>query len=126
LLTSLAQVVHNMMDHARTMLHLLNQPIAPDIAMRLEDHLLLEYKENTTRLEEIQTESPSLIAKKALDHSYFIQRMLEREQSMTPELKKELLDHFIEEHEIWSVEIAASQPNTSSNWTVGPMWPKGG
>jgi hypothetical protein len=125
--------VHNIADHARTILHMLNQPVAPDVNQRLEDHMLLEEKENTARLVEIGAESPSAIVQKALDHSFFIQRMLQRDESMTAELKKELLDHFIEEHEIWSLELSSSQPTQSSssqtitrNWTVGPLWPKGG
>ena len=124
-MTSLAQILHNIEDHARTLLHLLNEPSTPaDITERLKQHMLLEEQENTTRLQELQNSEPATIIQKALDHSYLIQQMMQQDEALSAELERELLDHFIEEHEIWSNEISSSA--NTRQWTVGPLWPKGG
>jgi len=83
----------------------LNDPGVPeDVSQRMFAHILLEEKENTEKLEEIHGAGPTLLTQKLLDHSFFIQRMLQ-EQAMSIELKRELLDHFMEEHVEWRVEL---------------------
>lgn len=103
--TSLAEILHNIADHTETILHILNDPGVPlDVSQRMFSHILLEEKENTTKLEAVRGEGPTLLTQKMLDHSFFIQRMLQ-EQAMSTDLKKELLDHFMEEHQEWRVEL---------------------
>ncbi len=103
--TPLAEILHNIADHTETILHVLNDPGVPgDVSQRMFAHILLEEKENTAKLEEIHGAGPTLLTQKLLDHSFFIQRMLQ-EQAMSVELKRELLDHFMEEHVEWRVEL---------------------
>lgn len=103
--TSLAEILHNIADHTETILHILNDPGVPlDVSQRMFSHILLEEKENTSKLELVRGEGPTLLTQKMLDHSFFIQRMLQ-EQAMSTDLKKELLDHFMEEHQEWRVEL---------------------
>lgn len=120
-MNSLADILHNIADHTQTLLHLLNdESVAPDITERLKRHMLLEEHENTSLLQNLE---PSSITQKLLDHSFFIQRMMQ-EEAMSKELKLELLDHFMEEHQDWMTEISAD--SSTRRWTVGPMWPQGG
>ena len=103
--TPLAEILHNIADHTETILHVLNDPGVPgDVSQRMFAHILLEEKENTTKLEEIHGAGPTLLTQKLLDHSFFIQRMLQ-EQAMSVDLKRELLDHFMEEHVEWRTEL---------------------
>ena len=103
--TPLAEILHNIADHTETILHVLNDPGVPgDVSQRMFAHILLEEKENTAKLEEIHGSGPTLLTQKLLDHSFFIQRMLQ-EQAMSIDLKRELLDHFMEEHVEWRTEL---------------------
>lgn len=103
--TPLAEILHNIADHTETILHVINDPNVPgDVSQRMFSHILLEEKENTAKLEEIHGASPTLLTQKLLDHSFFIQRMLQ-EQAMSIDLKRELLDHFMEEHLEWRTEL---------------------
>lgn len=103
--TPLAEILHNIADHTETILHVLNDPGVPgDVSQRMFAHILLEEKENTAKLEEIHGAGPTLLTQKLLDHSFFIQRMLQ-EQAMSIDLKRELLDHFMEEHIEWRTEL---------------------
>ncbi len=103
--TPLAEILHNIADHTETILHVLNDPGVPgDVSQRMFSHILLEEKENTAKLEEIHGAGPTLLTQKLLDHSFFIQRMLQ-EQAMSIDLKRELLDHFMEEHIEWRTEL---------------------
>jgi len=100
-----AEILHNIADHTETILHVINDPGVPaDVSQRMFSHILLEEKENTAKLEEIHSAGPTLLTQKLLDHSFFIQRMLQ-EQSMSIDLKRELLDHFMEEHIEWRTEL---------------------
>lgn len=124
-LTSLADVLHNIADHTQTLWQLLATPSVPaDIARRLKQHMTLEEQENTAKLQAMQAVSPSLMIQKLLDHSFLIQRLMQEEESMPLDLRKELLDHFMEEHLEWTAEI--SPTGGTRNWTVGPLWPQGG
>lgn len=103
--TPLAEILHNIADHTETILHVINDPGVPgDVTQRMFSHILLEEKENTAKLEEIHGAGPTLLTQKLLDHSFFIQRMLQ-EQAMSIDLKRELLDHFMEEHQEWRIEL---------------------
>lgn len=120
---SLANILHNIADHTQTLWYLLNdQSIAPDIAGRLKQHILLEEKENSSRLQAMIDSDRSPLTQKLLDHSYFIQRIIE-DDTMPFELRKELLDHFNEEHQEWKIELVSNSDNRK--WTVGPLWPQG-
>lgn len=123
-MTSLAYILHNIADHTQALLHLLNdQSVTPEFIDRLNQHINFEEQENTANLQVLQTSQPSLITQKLLDHSFLIQQMT-KEKSMSAELKRELLDHFMEEHQSWMSEVSEKLDN--SKWTVGPMWPQGG
>lgn len=101
----LSEILHNIADHTETILHVINDPGVPgDVSQRMFAHILLEEKENTAKLEEIHGAGPTLLTQKLLDHSFFIQRMLQ-EQAMSVDLKRELLDHFMEEHAEWRIEL---------------------
>ena len=124
LLTAFADILHNIADHTATLLKLSDeQSLAPDIVARLNQHMLLEEQENTTKLQEMQALEPSPITQKLLDHSFLIQRMMQGE-AMSLELRRDLLDHFMEEHKEWMAEISAN--SNARQWTVGPLWPQGG
>lgn len=123
-MTSLAEILHNVADHTDTLLKLINEPtLAADISERLRRHILLEEQENTERLQQLHALKPTIISQKLLDHSFLLQRMLE-EDGMSLELKRELLDHFMEEHQAWAAELPPEQ--AERQWTVGPLWPQGG
>lgn len=124
---SLVQVLHNMADHARTLLDIFGQqPLPADFSQRLTQHILLEEEENAALLLEIHNASPSRITQKALDHSYFMQALIQDENAIPITVKRELLDHFVEEHEIWQIEMDEPAEPYARGWTVGPLWPKGG
>lgn len=175
--TPLGDILHNIADHTDTILHVLNEPALPaDVVQRMNAHILLEEKENSAKLEELHRANPTPLTQKLLDHSFFIQKMLQG-QYMSIELKKELLDHFAEEHLEWRMQLGdATAPATppqpesgyspsrqqsshgshsgtshshsgsshshshsssqkppsdtasdgKSQWTVGPLWPRGG
>lgn len=135
-MTSLPDILHNIADHTLTLWQLLNeQSITPDFVERLSRHILLEEQENTARLETIQQEDNSILVQKLLDHSYFIQQLVQQ-PAISAELRRELLDHFMEEHQEWAAQFspqsAFPQSATPQNaqetreWTVGPLWPQGG
>lgn len=120
-LTSLADILHNIADHAQALLLLLNdQSVTPEFINRINDHIFFEEQENTSKLQELQNGQPTAIIQKLLDHSYLIQQMT-RQPSMSVGLKRELLDHFTEEHQAWMAEVASN--SDSRQWTVGPLWP---
>ncbi len=179
--TPLGDILHNIADHTDTILHVLNEPNLPsDVVQRMNDHILLEEKENSAKLEEIHRNNPTPLTQKLLDHSFFIQKMLQG-QNMSVALKRELLDHFAEEHLEWRQQLGdpavsetpasygspaqshgssqshshntqshshgsghshggsgghqkseSQQPSSDtasdgkSQWTVGPLWPRGG
>lgn len=131
--TPLAEILHNIADHTETILHVLNDPGVPgDVSQRMFAHILLEEKENTTKLEEIHGAGPTLLTQKLLDHSFFIQRMLQ-EQAMSVDLKRELLDHFMEEHIEWRTELlgpdapphGGGKPGVVSNFGTHQTRPSG-
>lgn len=131
--TPLAEILHNIADHTETILHVLNDPGVPgDVSQRMFSHILLEEKENTTKLEEIHGAGPTLLTQKLLDHSFFIQRMLQ-EQAMSIDLKRELLDHFMEEHVEWRAELlgpdapphTGGKPGVVSNFGTHQTRPSG-
>lgn len=131
--TPLAEILHNIADHTETILHVLNDPGVPgDVSQRMFAHILLEEKENTTKLEEIHGAGPTLLTQKLLDHSFFIQRMLQ-EQAMSIDLKRELLDHFMEEHLEWRAELlgpdapphGGGKPGVVSNFGTHQTRPSG-
>ncbi|PZM81490.1 MAG: hypothetical protein DKT66_19990 [Candidatus Melainabacteria bacterium] len=112
---------------------MLNDPGVPgDVSQRMFAHILLEEKENTTKLEEIHGAGPTLLTQKLLDHSFFIQRMLQ-EQAMSIDLKRELLDHFMEEHLEWRAELlgpdapphGGGKPGVVSNFGTHQTRPSG-
>ncbi len=103
--TPLGEILHNIADHTETILHVLNEPnLAADVVQRMNDHILLEEKENSAKLEEIHRSNPTTLTQKLLDHSFFIQKMLSG-PTMSLALKKELLDHFAEEHLEWREQL---------------------
>lgn len=117
--TPLAEILHNIADHTETILHVINDPNVPgDVSQRMFSHILLEEKENTAKLEEIHGASPTLLTQKLLDHSFFIQRMLQ-EQAMSIDLKRELLDHFMEEHLEWRTELLGPDAPPHGGGTPG-------
>ncbi len=129
----LAEILHNIADHTETILHVINDPGVPgDVSQRMFSHILLEEKENTAKLEEIHSAGPTLLTQKLLDHSFFIQRMLQ-EQAMSIDLKRELLDHFMEEHIEWRTELlgpdapphAGGKPGVVSNYGTHQARPSG-
>ena len=131
--TPLAEILHNIADHTETILHVLNDPGVPgDVSQRMFSHILLEEKENTAKLEEIHGSGPTLLTQKLLDHSFFIQRMLQ-EQAMSIDLKRELLDHFMEEHIEWRAELlgpdapphGGGKPGVVSNFGTHQTRPSG-
>lgn len=131
--TPLAEILHNIADHTETILHVLNDPGVPgDVSQRMFSHILLEEKENTSKLEEIHGSGPTLLTQKLLDHSFFIQRMLQ-EQAMSVDLKRELLDHFMEEHLEWRAELlgpdapphGGGKPGVVSNFGTHQTRPSG-
>jgi len=131
--TPLAEILHNIADHTETILHVINDPNVPgDVSQRMFSHILLEEKENTAKLEEIHGSSPTLLTQKLLDHSFFIQRMLQ-EQAMSIDLKRELLDHFMEEHLEWRTELlgpdapphGGGKPGVVSNFGTHQTRPSG-
>ena len=131
--TPLAEILHNIADHTETILHVINDPGVPgDVTQRMFSHILLEEKENTAKLEEIHTTGPTLLTQKLLDHSFFIQRMLQ-EQAMSIDLKRELLDHFMEEHIEWRTELlgpdapphGGGKPGVVSNFGTHQTRPSG-
>jgi hypothetical protein len=131
--TPLAEILHNIADHTETILHVLNDPGVPgDVSQRMFSHILLEEKENTTKLEEIHGAGPTLLTQKLLDHSFFIQRMLQ-EHAMSIDLKRELLDHFMEEHVEWRAELlgpdapphTGGKPGVVSNFGTHQTRPSG-
>ena len=123
-MTSLADILHNVTDHTQTLLRLLNgEAVTPDFINKLNQHILLEEQENTSKLQAMQSLKPSAITQKLLDHSYLIQQMMQ-EEAMPKELKQELLDHFMEEQNAWMTEVSSISNNRQ--WTVGPLWPQGG
>lgn len=102
----LADILHNIADHTDTLLRVLREAqLDPEFVQRLENHILLEEKENARKLESLSPVSPQgsdPLVKKLKDHSYFIQRMIE-DRTIPRDLKEELLDHFTEEHQEWQV-----------------------
>ncbi|MCC7530666.1 MAG: hypothetical protein IT342_19235 [Candidatus Melainabacteria bacterium] len=117
--TPLAEILHNIADHTETILNVINDPGVPaDVSQRLFSHIVLEEKENTAKLEEIHGAGPTLLTQKLLDHSFFIQRMLQ-EQSMNIDLKRELLDHFMEEHIEWRAELLGPEAPPHSGGKPG-------
>jgi hypothetical protein len=131
--TPLAEILHNIADHTETILNVINDPNIPgDVSQRLFSHILLEEKENTAKLEEIHGAGPTLLTQKLLDHSFFIQRMLQ-EQAMSIDLKRELLDHFMEEHLEWRAELlgpdapphGGGKPGVVSNFGTHQARPAG-
>lgn len=122
---SLSEILDNIADHTETLFQLIDDgTIAPDVASRLKQHMLLEEKETTAALQERLAGNPSPMIQKLLDHSFFIQRMMQEEEAMSVQLKRELLHHFMEEHRIWMAELSAG--SDSRRWTVGPLWRQGG
>jgi hypothetical protein len=122
---TLPQLLHNIDDHARTLLQLLDEPSTPeDLVTRLKHHILMEEEETAAALTDMGGDNPSILIRKAIDHSFFLRRMIEEDAAMSQALIRELLDHFIEEHEIWATELSSEK--TGRQWTVGPLWPKGG
>ena len=129
----LADILHNIADHTDTLLKVLKeQSLDQEFVGRMEQHILLEEKENSEKLVKILEETDDPIVKKLLDHSYFIQKVIE-DKGIPRELKEELLDHFMEEHEEWQItedttnKVSNSTTQKSgSEWTVGPMWTPGG
>lgn len=124
-MTTLAEILHNIADHTQTLLHLIDDPSVPaEFTARLKQHMLLEEKENTAKLEALQSSSPHPLTRKLLDHSFFIQTIMQ-ESAVSVALQRELLDHFMEEHQEWTAELSPAS-NNDGKWTVGPMWPQGG
>lgn len=147
---SLANVLHNIADHTDTLFRFLNEEgLDPEFVRRMEEHILKEEKENSHRLNQLVNEDSDPVVSKLLDHSYFIQKMIS-DKSISKDLKIELLDHFMEEHQEWQVgEGAPHKPGAGfkegsvsvgkfnqieslegnepqiSGWTVGPMWGQG-
>jgi hypothetical protein len=130
--TPLAEILHNIADHTETILKVINDPGVPgDVSQRLFAHIILEEEENTAKLEEIHGADPTLLTQKLIDHSFFIQRMLQ-EQSMNIDLKRELLDHFMEEHMEWRAELLGpdapphgGKPGVVSNFGTHQARPSG-
>ncbi|MEW6280664.1 MAG: hypothetical protein AB1758_18710 [Candidatus Eremiobacterota bacterium] len=111
---TLSDILHNMHEHTETYRRLLTEPsIDPAFRQRLEAHIVLEEQENSQRLEAMERTG---LTKKMLDHSFFLQRMIEQ-PAMAASLKAELLHHFAEEHAAWQEDL-----KRNAGWTVGPMW----
>lgn len=144
---TLANVLHNIADHTDTLLRFLKEDgLDPEFVKRMENHIYLEEKENSVALKQLSDHSDEPILQKLLDHSYFIQKMI-KDQSIARDLRIELLDHFMEEHQEWQTEHKADFGFTeakaqvqksedvksdgahhegfSKGWTVGPMWGQG-
>ncbi|HMP51772.1 MAG TPA: hypothetical protein PKD05_09470 [Candidatus Melainabacteria bacterium] len=149
---SLANVLHNIADHTDTLLRFLKEEgLDPEFVTRMEQHIFLEEKENSRQLKTIAQHESDPVVQKLIDHSYFIQKMI-TDKSISRELKLELLDHFMEEHQEWQVGsdpyhdgkpfvesqvskgtmTESGQPQSgnlksieNSGWTVGPMWGEG-
>ena len=152
---SLANVLHNIADHTDTLLRFLKEEgLDPEFVSRMEQHIFLEEKENSRQLKTISQHESDPVVQKLIDHSYFIQKMI-TDKSISRDLKLELLDHFMEEHQEWQVgndpypaksetnsfvesqvskgtltESGSSQSGhlksiENSGWTVGPMWGEG-
>jgi hypothetical protein len=122
-LTSLAQLLDNIADHNATLLRLLTEPGVPaDLAERLKQHILIEERENSVKLAGLLQQKPNAVTQKLLDHSFFLQRLIE-EDSIAVDFQKELLHHFMEEHSEWLSAMTDNQERPT--WTVGPLWPKG-
>lgn len=135
-MTSLAEILHNIADHTETFLRLMSeQGLSPDLVNRMIDHIALEEQENSAALHELHGTNPSPLTQKLLDHSFFLQKIMQ-DQTIPADLKQELLGHFTEEHQTWQAELQTgfnSAPESggktepeSRAWTVGPMWRQGG
>jgi hypothetical protein len=100
----LADILHNIADHTDTLLRVLREPeLDSEFVSRLEQHILLEEMENAKRLQSLESESQDPLVKKLVDHNYFIQKLI-TDSSIPKDLKEELLDHFMEEHQEWQME----------------------
>ncbi len=140
---TLANVLHNIADHTDTLLRFLKEEgLDPEFVKRMENHIFLEEKENSVALKQLSVDSDDPILQKLIDHSYFIQKMI-KDPTIARDLRIELLDHFMEEHQEWQVEHKANFGFTEAQaqkqkteesakneahdkgWTVGPMWGQG-
>jgi len=120
----LGEILHNIGDHAKALLRMLQEPgLNEEFATRMYEHINLEEKENTEKLILISKDNSNALVRKLLDHSFFIQKMIE-DDSIPLDLKIELLDHFMEEHAEWERDFKRDGQSTS--WTVGPIWNQGG
>jgi hypothetical protein len=114
----LAEILHNIADHTETFHRFLSEPgIADDIRGRLIDHIVLEEKENTTRLQELHSAAPTALTQKMLDHSFILQRVMS-DLTMPLDLKQELLHHFIEEHQEWQMQIIGTPSGHAEGGTT--------
>ncbi|MCA9801521.1 MAG: hypothetical protein KC777_06020 [Cyanobacteria bacterium HKST-UBA02] len=144
-MSELNEILHNIADHTETLHRIIgDQNLETELKRRLVEHIILEEKDNSERLRRLHSGNPRPITQKLLDHSYFLQKMVSSD-SMTVELKAELLHHFMEEHQEWQrdlqVDYHAPGPGpatvlaagsdspkneSTTSWTVGPMWGQGG
>jgi len=145
--SELNEILHNIADHTETLHRIIgDQNLETELKRRLVEHIILEEKDNSERLSRLHAGNPRPITQKLLDHSYFLQQMVSSD-SMNVELKAELLHHFMEEHQEWQRDLQvdyhasapaavsavgqeagkpASKNESTTSWTVGPMWGQGG
>jgi len=123
-------ILHNIADHTETLLDVLDDPaIDAEFKSRMLEHILYEEEQNTAELKAIENPQDEHAYRIAVDHSYFLQKMI-RDHSIPMHVKKSLLDHFAEEHREMAQKSPSqtsglSQASTGSSsgnqWTVGPM-----
>lgn len=117
---TLQEILHNINDHARTLLQLKDfDALDDDFTRRLREHILREEKENALRLQKMRDEDPYVVAI-ALDHSVLIQQMIEK-PDLPAELTDGLLRHFQEEYELIVQRLSAAPAARNNRWTVGPL-----
>lgn len=103
-MNNLPEILHNIAEHTETLHQILSEEgITSEVKERMVEHIILEEKENSERLTQLHGREPSVLTQKLLDHSFFLQKMV-NDQSMSHALKLELLHHFIEEHQEWQQE----------------------
>ncbi|MBZ0188450.1 MAG: hypothetical protein K8F91_19535 [Candidatus Obscuribacterales bacterium] len=144
-MSELVEILHNIAEHTETLHKIIGDAaISSELKQRLVDHIILEEKENSARLTRLHAAQPAPIIQKLIDHSYFLQKMV-NEDAMITDLKIELLHHFMEEHLVWqkdlelnfhagttAIDSSSKAPakveneTPSTPWTVGPMWGQGG
>jgi len=122
-MTDLAEILHNIADHTETLYRFLSEPgVADDIRGRLIDHIVLEEKENTVRLQDLHNTSPTALTQKMLDHSFVLQRVM-GDLTMPLDLKQELLHHFIEEHQEWQKLVIGTASGHAEGTAFGTAPP---